>query len=1373
MPKKPTPPRAPGARPARAAAVPLAPESNPPVDDPRLPYPIVAIGASAGGIEAIKELLAAIPADTGMAFVLLQHTGPDHDAQLLAVLGRGVKIPATTAADGVRVEPDRIYVAPAQAFVTYRDGALHVKGQDGSRTAARPVDVFMRSLAEHHGHQSIGVVLSGTLVDGTRGLDEIKGAGGITFAQDASAEQQGMPRSAIATGAVDFVLSAREIGEELARIARHPYIAPPAPDAEENAQDLQKVLTVLRGVHGTDFANYKRNTVERRVMRRMVLHKVQSLREYAELLQGNRNEVDALYQDILIGVTSFFRNPDAFEALKATVFPAITEGRSRTEQVRIWSPGCSTGEEAYSLAIAFAEYLEASGRRVGVQIFATDINGASIDKARAGIYARAIAQDVTPERLRRYFVEVDGSYRLSKQIRDCCVFARQDVLQDPPFSRIDLAACRNLLIYLGGSLQQRLIPLLHYALRDKGFLWLGNSETIGAYRDLFEAADAKHRIYAKRPGVTRPTPSPAEVHWAASRHLPSAAQRIPAIASGDPQKEADRLVLARYAPPGVLVDADMHILQFRGDTGPYLAPAPGKASLNLLKMLREGLGVGVRNLIQRALREDTAVREEGLRVRSDGGWRNVGVVAIPLKGASVAPGAVLVLFEEEDAAERARVSESLDARRAREGAAPSDGEKEAERLRQELAATREYLQSVIEQQEAANEELQSANEEVQSANEELQSINEELETSKEEIQSSNEELATVNDELHNRNLELSRSNDDLINLFASVNMPIVMLGPDLRIRRFTPPAEKLLNLIPADIGRPIADIKVGVGAENLEKMALDVIESVTVHESEVQDRAGRWHSMRVRPYRTLENRIDGVVILFVDVDNLKRAEQAVRESEARFELLADSAPVLIWMSDGRGLRFVNRAYENFVGALESDIRAGGWTEHIHPDDRPGYLASYEDAVRARQPFTARARFRRADGEYRWMKSVAMARLGSGGEFIGYVGATFDVTEVAETEAALVELERGKNEFLAMLAHELRNPLSGVRNASLLLRRVKTDPIVDEAREIIDRQTGQMVRMVDDLLDLTRITHGKIRVEPVPVDLCQVVRRVIEDTAPGRQAAHQEFAAEIPAEPLVVSGDAMRLAQVFANLLGNAAKFTPDGGRISLTVQREAASAAHGMAVVRVRDNGSGIDPALLPRIFDLFVQEQRPSRAGGIGLGLTLARRLAELHGGTIEAQSGGPGMGAEFTVRLPLVEAKVAPARAGSAAPAPPSRRVLIVDDNADSGSSLRTMLRMDGHEVELATDGTAALASARAMRPDVVLRDIGLPDMDGYEVARRLRADGLGRDPLIVATTGYGRSQDREKSARAGIDAHLTKPIDMEHLAQLLARGRRVPKG
>jgi two-component system, chemotaxis family, CheB/CheR fusion protein len=878
-------PRSPRNR-GREAQSPALPGVNPVADDhltpeESAPFPIVAIGASAGGLEAFTRLLDALPADTGMAFVMILHLSPSHESMLSEILGRSTRMPVREAKSDMRVEPNHVYVIPPGKDIVLGRGLLQLAPRTELRGQSRPIDHFMRSLAEEHGHKSVGVVLSGTANDGTQGLGEIKAAGGITFAQDSTAEQGGMPRSAISAGAVDFVLPPDEIARELARISRHAFVAM-ADAGEAGTIEAQpafgQVLEILREHMGVDFANYKRNTLFRRITRRMLLHKFESLQEYARFLSGNPAEIEALYRDVLISVTSFFRNPETYEALKERIFPRLTEERNRHDRVRVWALGCSTGEEAYSIAMAFTEYLEASGKRLGMQVFATDLNAASVEKARAGIYAKGIQQDVSPERLRRFFVEVDGGYRIAKPIRDMCVFARQNMLADPPFSRIDLITCRNVLIYLEPVLQQKLIPILHYSLRSRGFLWLGGSETIGTYRDLFELVEPRHKFYAKKLAGAAVHVPPLAKRWQPSPDAATKPSPVAETANLDAQKEADRLLLARYAPPGVVVTAELDIVQFRGDTSAYLMPAPGRASLGLLKMVREGLLVGVRGAVSQAKRNGLPVRESGLRVRSNGGWRDVDVVVIPLMGPQARDGTMMVLFEESAHAVETRAREMDSQARAeaerRAGAGDSESAaREIARLKQELGATRDYLQSVIEQQEAANEELQSANEEVQSSNEELQSINEELETSKEEIQSSNEELATVNDELQNRNLELSESNDDFQNLLASVQMPIIMLGADLRIRRFTPAAEKLLNLIPADVGRPIGDIKLRLTVTDLEAAVVEVIETVTAHEREVQDQGGRWYSLRIRPYRTLENKIEGAVILLVDIDTQKRAAQ--------------------------------------------------------------------------------------------------------------------------------------------------------------------------------------------------------------------------------------------------------------------------------------------------------------------------------------------------------------------------------------------------------------------------------------------------------------------------------------------------------------------
>lgn len=813
-------------------------------------FPVVGIGASAGGIEATKRLLEALPPDPGVAFVIVQHLQPTLESFLPEILGRATALPVEAVGSGVEVRPNHVYVLPPGKDVTITGGRLRLKPSEKSRGVHHPVDRFFTSLALACTNRAIGVVLSGTASDGTEGVQAIKAEGGITFAQDESAQQEGMPRSAIMAGAVDAVLPPREIAREIARIAKHRLVSAGPPDRAESvmpAAELNEVLDALRVATGADFRQYKSSTLSRRVARRMVLHRLEDPAEYVELVATSPTEGEALFADLLIGVTQFFRNPAAFEALKADVFPALVQGRALQDPVRFWVLGCSTGEEAYSLAIAFTEFCEETKRRIPLQIFATDLNGTAIELARSGVFPRTIAQDMAPEQLRRFFVDADGSYRVAKSIRDACVFARHNALTDPPFSRLDLVACRNVLIYLEPVLQQRLLPVLHYALRPSGYLWTGSAESITSQRELFDVVDAKHRIYRKRPGPVHLPPAvhaPDHTTDVRERRARPHASREVGVVAMDVLKEADRILVSRYAPPGVLVNSEFEILQFRGDTGLFLTPAPGKASLKLLKMLREGLMVGVRNALHRARKEEAPVRETDLRVRSNGGYREVAVEVVPVRVGTSRELCFLVLFSQPNALP------------AGAGAVPvvpvaplgdESAERQIARLTQELAATREYLESVIEQQEAANEELQSANEEIQSSNEELQSINEELETSKEEIQSANEELATVNDELQNRNAELGQSNNDLLNLLSSVQMAIVMLGANLRIRRLTPMAEKLFNLIPADVGRPIGDLKLNLDIPDLEQLVIEVIETVSVREREVRDKQGHWYLLRVRP----------------------------------------------------------------------------------------------------------------------------------------------------------------------------------------------------------------------------------------------------------------------------------------------------------------------------------------------------------------------------------------------------------------------------------------------------------------------------------------------------------------------------------------------
>jgi two-component system CheB/CheR fusion protein len=880
-----------------APAVPRPKPASPSADI----FPIVGIGASAGGLEAFTSLLTHLPRNPGMAFVLVQHLDPKRDSMLTEILTRSSQMPIHEVRDRMPVRVDEAYVIPANADIAVVDGSFRVSRRNGKQDRFMPIDSFFRSLAQRYRSRAIGIVLSGTLSDGALGLRAIKAEGGVTFAQDErSAKFPEMPRAAIAAGSVDFIYPPEKIASELVQMGKHPYIrpAPQAPEAEPRIEgpDHQRILALLRTATGVDFSGYRQTTVKRRIARRMALRRVESLRKYYELLRKEPAEVHALHEDILITVTAFFRDPDVFQSLKKSVFPSFRKDRGPHAPIRIWIPGCSTGEEVYSIAIALFEVLQESDRSPPVQIFATDVSEAAIDKARAGVYLDSAVVDVSPERVRRFFVKTDGGWQISKTIRDVCVFAHQNITSDPPFSNLDLISCRNLLIYLEPSLQKRVLPIFHYGLRPMGFLLLGNAESITGFGDLFVPLDRNHRIFAKRPGSASGRlefgrRAQAQEENGASPP-PVAADRVMPI---DLQREADRLVIGRYGPAGVLINDAFEILQFRGRTSPYLEAASGAASLNILKMAREGLLVELRSSILKARKTGKPVRRERLHVRQDGSFRDVNLEVVPIRQEGNGIHHFLVLFEDAEHKARAERASAAERKPRPSGRAAHET---IVKLEQELTATKDYLQSIIEEQEASNEELKSANEEILSANEELQSTNEELETAKEELQSTNEELTTVNEELQNRNLELSQVNSDMQNLLVGTEIAIVMLGSEGRLRRYTPQAGRLMNLIPADVGRRISDIKPNLKIGDLDEVVRGVMENAGPREREVQDEQGNWFLMRAKPYRTLDNRIDGAVISFYDIDPLKRSLEQVNRARDYAEALVETVRESLIVLDG-------------------------------------------------------------------------------------------------------------------------------------------------------------------------------------------------------------------------------------------------------------------------------------------------------------------------------------------------------------------------------------------------------------------------------------------------------------------------------------------
>ncbi len=849
--------------------------SEPPDAPPGLSFPVVAIGASAGGLAAFHELLHALPTDSGMAFVLIQHLEPTHESALTGLLSKATAMPVVEVSDRMAVERNRVYVIPPNRKMTLRKGTLRLAPRSEPSGLQRPIDDFSIALAEEQGNAAIGVVLSGTGSDGTYGLEAVKAAGGVTFAQDPkTAQWPAMPMSAIAAGAADFVLSPRRIAAELARIGRHPYVAE-AREAPEGS-DLDKICLILRASAGVDFRLYKQATVRRRIARRMALRKIASLSRYAQLLKQDRAEAQTLSDEIFINVTSFFRDPECFQALRKRVLAQLRVNRSQGEPIRIWVAGCSTGEEVYSIAMLLFEELGEPGSRTGIQFFGTDIQERAVEHARAGIYTEAAVAEVSPARLKRFFVQTEHGYRIQKFIRDLCVFARHDLARDPPFSKLDLISCRNVLIYMGAGLQKRVFSLFQYALKPGGFLFLGNSESIGGHSDAFTVDDQKHRIFVRKPaaaafGDLQSTPD----HF---RERGGAALRASASgAAVDFGKEAEKVLLERYAPPALIVDPDLHIVHFQGDVGPFLAPATGQSSLHLLKMVRPELVVDLRAAIAKARKEGVAVHKEAVGFEYRGRSSTVRLEVVPVETRAGGKRDFLVAFQTVAAA----------VPREDRGEAPKAGGAstaarhttvKAEKLERELVSTREHLRSLIAEHETAKEEMKAANEEILSSNEELQSTNEELETAKEELQSSNEELITLNDELQHRNAELNVLTHDLSNLLTGVDIPVLVLDADLRVRRFTPVAGKLLNLIPGDVGRPFSDIASTLDAGDWDELFSEVTGQGRSIEREVNDRQGHRYSLRVRPYKTADNRIEGVLVVLLDVDLIYRARDEARRS---------------------------------------------------------------------------------------------------------------------------------------------------------------------------------------------------------------------------------------------------------------------------------------------------------------------------------------------------------------------------------------------------------------------------------------------------------------------------------------------------------------
>lgn len=1464
-------------------------------------FRIVGIGASAGGLESLEQLFANLPAEPGMAFVIIQHLSPDFRSMMDELLSRHSNMPIHVAEHEVEVQRNHVYLLPPKKEMVIRNRRLLLSDKQPSVGLTLPIDTFLRSLARDVGPDAVAIILSGSGSDGSRGILEVKRAGGIVIAETPeSAKFDGMPLSALATGVVDYSATAAEIPRFVSLPRKEPSEPGSAGDADVDPDEppMETVLRLLRDEFGIDFSVYKTSTVGRRIQRRVELSDSPDLESYLRRLRYDADERSALYHDMLIGVTCFFRDPEAFALIESQVIPPLLSRVPASEDVRIWVAGCATGEEAYSLAMLMFEQMTAAGRPLNLKILATDVHAASLAHANAGIYGEDQLANVSQERRQRFFTRRPNGYQISQDLRQLIVFAPHNIIKDAPFTRMQLVSCRNLLIYLEPQAQQAVLSLLHFGLSNGGVLFLGGSESPGALASEFDTIDEHWKLYRKRRDIR--LVEPLRVPQRRIPPVPGASLFVgpKQVHAVDTQMLAtyDQL-LDRFMPPSFLVDEERRLLDSFGGAERLLRIGRRRPSTNLLDLLDPELRPVVAGAIQRVLKREGPVSYSGVALRHDQQVRrctlSAEVIVHPRSGVSN----VLVSFREEGEAPSTPAAppapESL-----------PESREHLETLERELAYTRETLQAAVEELQTSNEELQSANEELVASNEELQSTNEEL-------HSVNEELYTVNAEYQKKIAELREANTDMQHFLESSDVGTLFLDCRLRIRKYTPRMAAVFHIQPYDIGRSVRDFTCDLQRPGL----MDEIEAAlhhgTVIEDEVRDREGTTYFLRVLPYRTLAvppegepadrerntlSAVEGVVVSLTDITSLERArvrveqlsaivessedailaktldgvittwnrgaerlygysaeevvgrdvhllsppgyeaqideflvkvargepiehvetvrrckdgrlldvsvtispirdhdgnivgasaigrditavKQAQRqlaEREARIRLLLEhTAEAILGLGpDGRCI-FCNPACAQALGAATPDEIVGrhvhSLIHHSHPNGTPyaedecpiygslhrGDSAHRDDEVLFRLD---RSSF---PAEY-WSHPIL-----DGGRIIGAVVTFFDITERKRADERIRTAARRREQFLAMLSHELRNPLAAVLSASQVMQaKGASGEVVNKARDVIRRQSEHMARLLDDLLDVSRITRGGISLRIEPVDLREACRLALEAVAPITEARQSQLVVELPDSPLPVRGDLVRLQQVVGNLLSNAARYSPPRSLIELR-----AGVEEGRVMLRVRDDGDGIEPGMLDEIFEMFVQaDQKLDRStGGLGIGLTLVRKIVELHDGTVEARSDGTGHGSEFVVSLPLFSAELGVPAKVAATPRSVSRRIVLVEDQTDARTMLRLLLERSGHSVIEAADGPSAIEVIRRERPDVAFVDIGLPLMDGYEMARRIRSEPTLGEVVLIALTGYGATTDIAAAYAAGFDHHLTKPADPGRIEAILAEGRR----
>ncbi len=1339
------------------------------------PNYVVGIGASAGGLEALEALFDALPPDTGMAFVVIQHLSPDFKSVMDELIRRHTEMAVFRVENGMKVMPNAVYLIPAGKEMIIADGCLLLTDKDPAESLTLPIDHFFRSLANDCAERAVAIVMSGSGSDGSRGVRQVHEHGGLVMSQDAAtAAFDSMPNATEETGIVKFIGAPDEIADALLRLANHPFqraaLSIDQPAVPEDG--IKKILRVLRDTYGIDFTFYKPSTVPRRIERRLLLNHSKDLDAYLEAITNDSHELNQLYHDLLIGVTEFFRDPSAFKLLEEEILPDLLLRIPPEQEVRVWVAGCATGEEAYSLAILIHERLSAMNRPIHVRIFATDVHRTSLDLASAGIYSESAVAQLSPNRMKRYFTQTRDGFQISKDLRNMVVFAPHNLIKDAPFTRLDLISCRNLLIYLQPLAQKKVLSLFHFALKTGGALLLGPSETTGELAEEFDVSDAHWRVYRKRRDIRLPPDFRLATGSNASGGSSVKVGAVP-DRSSFPIRTATRpatgmerelvglyeSLLSEFMPASLVIDGMNHLVHSFGPVNDLLRVPVGRASDNALDLLPADLRTVVIGAMQRVRKSAQPVTYNRVTVDTSVGKRNIRVTVRPLAAKSVNADFTLIVLEQSDPADDSPMdgdSVSIDdASRERIGV-----------LENELRHSRESLQASIEEMESSNEELQATNEELVASNEELQSTNEEL-------HSVNEELYTVNAEYQKKISELTELTHDMDNLLNSTDVHTLFLDEELCIRKFTPKMADEFNLIPSDIGRRIEGFSHNIPCEGLLEKLSDVLENGKRYEEEITTADRDHFLLRVLPYRGETNR-SGVLLTLVDVTDS-------REAETRFRGTFENAAVGIAHLDldGRLIR-VNQRLSDILGYGSDELLMKSLHEITFPDDQTEEMAQFVALKRGDiDRFNLEERLMRKDGTAVWISLTVSLERDDRQLPIYAICVVQDISPRKTFEAELSKSISQRDYFLAMLSHELRNPLNAIVNATALLER-QTDKSETSAKpkQVIRRQSARVARLLDDLLDVSRVTQGKIVLDRAVRGLNELAGEAIDSLDSLKQSHSHSIELKLAEDELWVEVDPSRILQVIENLLTNAFKYTPDGGIITVETGIEHCHSTDlDCAVLRVTDTGCGMTPELVNSVFDMFVQsdETLHRSEGGMGVGLTLVRSLLELHGGSISATSEGLGKGSQFVIRLPLtslrpikLELQQNTSGRGQTATTDNPRRLLLVEDNHDSRAMISELLGMDGFLVVAATDGEEGLQLLQQQMFEAALVDIGLPKLDGYEVARRFLEHCPENRPRLIALTGYGQESDIKEAKEAGFDDHLVKPVDAKKLTRLLNQGR-----